>query len=176
MQTVKLTKDIPGDGLAEGDVISVDAFSAKALIERGDAAEYNPDAEAATGDEPAEATTYGGQEARTIDDIVDPVAARNRRVMNVAVVGGPTDSGVVRRSPDASPADAPVVADVDTTSPGDTATNDDTTTDGLTEVQSPTVKAAAAKRGKTSTTSTSPEQAAPAANAAGGDAGGGDGS
>lgn len=155
MKQVKLTKALAGEGLAEGDVLSVDEFSAAALIKRGDAEEYVAEEAPADAAAPAEEATYGGQPAATIDDIVDPDVARNKRVMTATVVGGPATGGTVRRSPDANPADEPTVED-------DTA------------VQSPTVKAANAKRAKGA--STNPELAAPAANAAGGDAGGGDGS
>lgn len=85
MQAIKLTKDIPGDGLAKGDIVEVDAFSAAALIKRGDAEEYDP-AKAA-----ADTRAEGGEELSglTIDDIVDPQVARNRRTMTATIVGGP---------------------------------------------------------------------------------------
>lgn len=163
MQTIKLTKALAAEGLAEGDVLSVDEFSAAALIDRGDAEAYDPAAEAATTDsEPAEETKYGGQPAATIDDIVDPAVVRNKRVMTATIVGA-VDAGPVRRSPDDNPADAPVEPDV----PVEPETPE--------AVQSPTVKAANAKRAKAAA-SNSPELAASGAQPDGGDAGGGDAS
>lgn len=76
LTTIKLTKDLT-DGLAEGDVLTVDGLSAAALIERGDATEHTPGAASETD---AEAT---------IDDIEDPEVARNRRVMAFKTVAAP---------------------------------------------------------------------------------------
>jgi hypothetical protein len=84
VQTIKLTKDIPHEGLSKGDVINVDELSAKSLIDRKDAEEYTPPK---ASDKPkGERARYGGQEAETIDDIVDP-EARGARIMTVRVVG-----------------------------------------------------------------------------------------
>lgn len=145
MKTVKLTKDVEHEGRRKGDVVSYDELSAAALIKRGDAEEYEPD----------KADT--AERVETIDDIVDPAVVRNKRVMTATVVGA-ADAGPVRRAPDDDPADAPVEPDPLTATPEQ-------------DVQSPTVKAANARRGRGGS-----ELAAPAADAAGGDASGGDGS
>lgn len=86
MQTVKLTKDIEHSGLREGDLLAVDEFSAKALIARGDATEYKPQDATAELEAEGETASYGGQEAATIDDIVDPAARRHKAVMTVSQV------------------------------------------------------------------------------------------
>jgi hypothetical protein len=78
MKTVKLTKDIPGEGLSKGDVISVNPASAAVLIERKDAEAYE-----------TPKATDGSEAQKTIDDIVDPQVARNRRNMTATIVGGP---------------------------------------------------------------------------------------
>lgn len=149
MQTIKLTQDIEHEGLAAGDVLSVDENSAAALVRRGAAEVYDPAAPADVA-EPQEAT-YGDQEGvRTIDDIRDPQAARNRRVMSFATVAAP-DPGPAPATPAVAPAD-PAPADPD-----------------------PAVTAATEPEAKAPKRSgrTSPEQAAPDAQSVGGDAGGG---
>ena len=111
MQTIKLTQDIEHEGLAAGDVLEVDENSAAALVRRGVAVVYDP-AAAADVNEPVEAT-YGDQEGvRTIDDIRDPQAARNRRVMSFATVAAPdpgpaaTAAAVAPAAPEPEPAPA----------------------------------------------------------------------
>lgn len=99
MKTIKLSQDIEHEGLVAGDVLSVDDNSAAALIRSGRAEEYDPQKPPAADTtnvvpEP-EVTTYGDQEGvRTIDDIRDPEAARNRRVMSFATVAA-ADHGPV---------------------------------------------------------------------------------
>lgn len=162
MQTIKLKKDIEHEGLVAGDVLSVDDDSAAALVRRGDAEPYEPDAPAASAARDTEhevkPTTYGAQDGvRTIDDIRDPQAARNRRVMSFTTVAAP-DPG-------------PVAATVDEAEQGDPAEP---------ESDPEPAKASTAARGGRGgrnalnvPTSTSTEQAAPDAQSAGGDAGGG---
>ncbi|AYB69358.1 hypothetical protein SEA_GRAVAILLIA_16 [Mycobacterium phage Gravaillia] len=88
MKTVKFVKDNPGEGLCAGDVLEVDDNSAAALIRRGEAEEYNP--QAVDDARVAEPRTFGDQEGvRTMDDIRDPQAARNRRVMSFTTVAAP---------------------------------------------------------------------------------------
>lgn len=158
MKTIKLTKTIEHEGLVEGDVISVDEFSAKALIDRQEAEAYEP-----------EEGTAEAEPVRTIDDIVDPEVARNKRVMTATVVGA-VDNGPVRRSPDADPAAEPEVVD------GDADSLDADTSDVNVKATQKSSKRGGPSTGNSGTKSTGPELAAPAANAAGGDAGGGDGS
>lgn len=142
MQTIKLTQDIEHEGLAAGDVLSVDENSAAALVRRGVAVAYDPAAPADVAE--PQGATYGDQEGvRTIDDIRDPQAARNRRVMSFATVAAP-DPGPAPTTPAAAPADPAVTAAAEP-------------------------EAKAPKRSGR----TSPEQAAPDAQSAGGDAGGG---
>lgn len=91
MQLIKLLKDIPAEGFAEGDVISVDEFSAASLIKREFAQEYTtPDG------------TPEGKPVRTIDDIVDPEVARNRAQMTATIVGG--EDLLAQEAPDAQSA------------------------------------------------------------------------
>jgi hypothetical protein len=80
MKLVQLTKDMAHQGLSEGDVLSVDERSAKALIDRGDAAEYKP-------------PTEGAKKEETIDDIPS-TANRGRAVMSAVRVGS-ADPGPV---------------------------------------------------------------------------------
>lgn len=75
MKTIKFTKGTEAEGRAEGDVVSVDERSAAAFIERGDAVPYDDVPEL--------------DSVPTIDDIVDPGVARNRRHITAIVVGGP---------------------------------------------------------------------------------------
>lgn len=144
MKTIKVTKEIPGEGLTPGDVLSVDEFSAAALIERGDAEEYQPEG----GD---------GEHVETIDDIVDPDVARNRRQMTATIVGGPSNGGATLPSP--APATTDPAAPAESPDPL-TATPDAVSHSGST----PTGKAGKDKGS---------ELAAPGLNPAGGDAGGG---
>jgi DNA helicase TIP49 (TBP-interacting protein) len=102
MKTIKLSQDIEHEGLVAGDVLSVDDNSAAALIRSGRAEAYDPQAPA---DDTAnvvpepKVTAYGDQEGvRTIDDIRDPEAARNRRVMSFATVAE-ADHGPVATEP-----------------------------------------------------------------------------
>lgn len=141
MQTIRLSKAIEGDGLAEGDTITVDELSAAKLIERGDATAI---------DDETDATGAPAERVETIDDIVDPGVARNRRQMAVNVVGG--DARPVYRAP----ADAPVTPDADTTT---SASASGTTTASTTRAN---------RRGGSTS-----ELAASDAQSAGGDAGGG---
>lgn len=110
MKTIKLSQDIEHEGLVAGDVLSVDDNSAAALIRSGRAEEYDPQKPPAADTtnvvpEP-EVTTYGDQEGvRTIDDIRDPEAARNRRVMSFATVAA-ADHGPVAAEPAAADVDA----------------------------------------------------------------------
>lgn len=152
MQTIKLTKDIEHEGLAAGDVLSVDENSAAALVRRGDAEVYDPAAPDpgydGTNVVEAEPTTYGDQEGvRTIDDIRDPQAARNRRVMSFATVAAP-DPGPVS----ATAAEAEQVAEPE---------------------PAPAEPAPSKRSARNAPTVTTSEQAAPDAQSAGGDAGGG---
>lgn len=146
MQTIKLTQDIEHEGLAAGDVLSVDENSAAALVRRGAAELYDPAAPADVA-EPKEAT-YGDQAGvRTIDDIRDPQAARNRRVMSFTTVAAP-DPGPAPAAPADEPSESEPVA------------------------PTPEPEPAPAKTGRPKT-NTGPAQAAPDAQSAGGDAGGG---
>ena len=77
MKTIRQLKDNAAEGLAKGDVRQVDDFSAKVLVDRGDAEEVKVD------------QTQPGERVETIDDIVDPQVARNRRQMVATIVGGP---------------------------------------------------------------------------------------
>lgn len=149
MQTIKLTKDIEHEGLVAGDVLSVDENSAAALVRRGDAEVYDP-AAPDPGDDGTNVVevTYGDQEGvRTIDDIRDPQAARNRRVMSFTTVAapdpGPVSAAAVEAEQVAEPEPAPA---------------------------EPAPSKRSARNAPTVTTS---EQAAPDAQSAGGDAGGG---
>lgn len=160
MKTVKLTQDLEHEGLCADDVLSVDDFSAASMIERGVAAEYDAAADTDTTTAAGEPARYGGQEARTIDDIRDPQAARNRRVMNFTTVAAP-DPGPVSRT----------VAEAESTDVADTTTGDDVTP----EADTPPAPSPSGRNRPARGRSTDPELAAPAANAAGGDAGGGDG-
>lgn len=107
MKTIKLSQDIEHEGLVAGDVLSVDDNSAAALIRSGRAEVYDPQkpqaADTTTNVVPEpEVTTYGDQEGvRTIDDIRDPEAARNRRVMSFATVAA-ADHGPVAAEPAAT--------------------------------------------------------------------------
>lgn len=182
MQTVRFTKDIPHEGLAEGDVLSVDEHSAAAYVERKDAELYDAAAEAAKAaeeraaagdaDAPQKESRYGGQPARTIDDITDPQAARNRRVMNFTTVAqadpGPAAATIAEaESADPAAVTDDVVPDADaSTSASDPAPTDPTPTPDTT---TSSFSGATGGRGRGS------RQAAPGANPAGGDAGGGDG-
>ncbi|ABW88411.1 tail assembly chaperone [Mycobacterium phage Evanesce] len=101
MKTVKFVKDNPGEGLCAGDVLEVDDNSAAALIRRGEAEEYNPQAVDAV--RVAEPRTFGDQEGvRTMDDIRDPQAARNRRVMSFTTVAAPDPGPAVAEAADES--------------------------------------------------------------------------
>lgn len=167
MQTIKLLKAIEAEGLSEGDVIAVDEFSAEALIKRGDAEEY-------------EAAQVAEERPRTIDDLVDPDVARNKRVMNATVVGGPAD-GPVYRSPDLDPSEPPTVADDATTAEAEAAlvdaaaVVDGTGTEHTGTLPTSSTADAPAKntkaRGGKATTGTTTE--ASGAQPVGGDAGGG---
>lgn len=174
MKTIKLLQDIEHEGLVEGDVLSVDDNSAAALIRSKRAEEYDPQAPAADTTnvvpEPA-VTTYGDQEGvRTIDDIRDPEAARNRRVMSFATVAA-ADHGPVAAEPAAVAAEV-----VDGTGASHTGTLPTSASDADEPADAPaeadTSKAGRPKPGRPGTTTTS-AQAAPDAKSAGGDAGGG---
>lgn len=176
MTAIRFTQDIPGEGLVEGDIIDVDPFSAASLIDQGKAEEYKP--EEAAADAELDTVRYGGQDVRTIDDIVDPDVARNRRVMTATIVGasdpGPT---TVEVSPDADPAEAPVPEPAAATvspDPAAPATSDEALPTppaaGPADVTEGNTKAT--RRGKTTTTDANASAEASAANAAGGDAGG----
>jgi hypothetical protein len=80
MKLIQLTKDMPHQGLSEGDLLSVDQRSAKALIDRGDATEYKPPTDAA-------------EKVETIDDI--PSTAKRGRAVMSAVRVGSADPGPV---------------------------------------------------------------------------------
>jgi hypothetical protein len=110
MVTVKLTKDITHQGLSEGDVLSVDKFSAATLVERGDAVEYEA---AGVTERTSEPGRYGGQEAETIDDIHDPDVERDRRVQVVTRVGVADRGPALPPEPDDT---APVTEDTPTPS------------------------------------------------------------
>ena len=178
MKTIKLSQDIEHEGLVAGDVLSVDDNSAAALIRSGRAEEYDPQkARSATADVAAEpsATTYGEQEGvRTIDDIKDPQAARNRRVMSFATVAA-ADHGPVAADPAAAEApadadgepDAEVVDSTGSTHTGTLPTSASADAADTAKAQRP------GRPGRPGTTTTS-AQAAPDAKSAGGDAGGGD--
>lgn len=165
MQTVRLTEDIPADGLAKGDLLTVDAFSAAALIKSKRAEEYDP-AKAA-----ADNRAEGGEELSglTIDDIVDPEVARNRRTMTATIVGGPSAGQSVSQladpNPVASDPDAPS-GDTDT-DPASTSTNDPGEQSAGSAGTAGTAAGKAGKAGKSS------EVAPPGANPAGGASGGG---
>lgn len=149
MQTIKLTQDIEHEGLVAGDVLSVDENSAAALVRRGAAELYDPATPAAeTNVIEASATVYGDQEGvRTIDDIRDPQAARNRRVMSFTTVAAP-DPGPVS----ATAVEAEQVAEPE---------------------PAPAEPAPSKRSARNAPTVTTSEQAAPDAQSAGGDAGGG---
>lgn len=174
MKLIKQLKDNPHEGIVKGDVRSVDEFSAATLIERGDAEAYDPDkAAAASTDEAREPAKYGGQEAETIDDIVDPEVARNRRTMTATIVGGPSGGAgaTVAELADPAPATSDPSApsgegdtDPASTSTADPAQQSSSASTGGTSA-SPTGKAGKAGKGS--------EMAAPGLNPAGGDAGGG---
>ncbi|WP_431231530.1 hypothetical protein ACQ856_18380 [Mycolicibacterium psychrotolerans] len=183
MKTIKFKQDVPHEGLAVGDVLEVDDNSAAALIRRDLAEEYNPAsaAEAGTNVVEVQSGAYGTQDSgvRTIDDIVDPQAARNRRVMSFTTVA--------QADPGPQAADVPTAADVDEAetpavdgnadevpTPAPDATPD-SAPPATPDAATVTAAAKAAKRpgAKATATPTSPEQAAPDAQSAGGDAGGG---
>jgi hypothetical protein len=103
VKTVELLQDIPGDGLVKGDVIDVDHRSAEKLIASERAKEYQPPEGAA------------GERVETIDDIVDPEVARNRRVMNATIVGGVDPGPVVTEVAPADPGPPGKAADKSTT-------------------------------------------------------------
>lgn len=108
MKTIKLTQDIEHEGLVAGDVLSVDDNSAAALVRRDLAEVYEPAAAADAAE--AKSTTYGDQEGvRTIDDIRDPQAARNRRVMSFTTVAAP-DPGPAASTTAEAPAEPAVRA------------------------------------------------------------------
>lgn len=81
MKLIELTKDIPHEGLSEGDLLSVDERSAKALIDRGDAKKYEP------------SSTDAAEKVETIDDI--PSTAKRGRAVMSAVRVGAADPGPV---------------------------------------------------------------------------------
>jgi hypothetical protein len=146
------------EGLAAGDVRSVDDRSAAILIDRGDAKPY----------EPGEGE---GERVETIDDIVDPEVARNRRTMTATIVGGPSTGG-----PAAAPSSEPATSDPATPATGDGDTDPSSTSTTEPGQQStgtagtggtPTGKAGKAGKGS--------ELAPPGANPAGGVSGGGGG-
>lgn len=173
MKTIKLAQDIEHEGLVAGDVLSVDDNSAAALIRSGRAEAYDPQAPAADTTnvvpEPT-STTYGDQEGvRTIDDIRDPEAARNRRVMSFATVAA-ADHGPVAAEPAAEP-EAEVVDGTGATHTGTLPTSaSDAGEPADAPAEADTSKAGRPKPGRPGTTSA---QAAPDAKSAGGDAGGG---
>lgn len=179
MKTIKLSQDIEHEGLVAGDVLSVDDNSAAALIRSGRADAYDPEKVSAADTpnavpEPV-VTTYGDQEdVRTIDDIRDPEAARNRRVMSFATVAA-ADHGPVAAEPGAS---ADVTAEpeaevVDGTGATHTGTLPTAASgDAATRAEADTTKGPRPRPGRPGTTSPS-AQAAPDAKSAGGDAGGG---
>lgn len=96
MITIKLTKDIPDQGLVAGDIMQVDKFSAASMVKREVAEEYNPEQEAREVDAPS--GEYGGRPAATIDDIHDPDAQRDRRVQ-VSVHVAAADPGPPQQPP-----------------------------------------------------------------------------
>lgn len=119
MQAVELTKAIPAEGLAEGDVIEVDELSAASMIAAKKAKAYEAGSETAAADA-LEEVQYGGQTVRTIDDIVDPDAKRMKGVMHVQrLVGadpGPARTGTAKSVQEAEsageqPAEQPAITD-----------------------------------------------------------------
>ncbi|OCB44750.1 hypothetical protein A5721_18950 [Mycobacterium vulneris] len=181
MKTIKLSQDIEHEGLVAGDVLSVDDNSAAALIRSGRAEEYDPQKAPAADTtnvvpEP-EVTTYGNQEGvRTIDDIRDPEAARNRRVMSFATVAA-ADHGPVAAEPTAATDVEPEAEAVDGAGATHTGTLPTSASNAGEPADAPaeadTSKATRPKPGRPGSTTTTSAQAAPDAKSAGGDAGGG---
>lgn len=153
MKTIRQLKDNAAEGLAKGDVRQVDDFSAKVLVDRGDAEEVKDDQQKPA--EPAEPV-------KTIDDIVDPQVARNRRQMVATIVGGP---GTPATSEPATDDEGHVDADA----------QPDTEAAGKTPTPTPTPQSGAGSQNAGAAGKAGSEVAPPGANPVGGASGGGKG-